>query len=55
VSMAHGFKSAIVYNSVMLKYCVDLAFIVTNNFVVNFTISCLFLAYLTTLTVAYII
>ena len=53
--MAHGYKLAIIYNSQLLKYCVDLAFIVTNNFVVNFAISYLFLVYLTKLTIAYIV
>jgi len=46
---------AVIYNSVLLKYCVDLVFIVTNKFVINFTISYLFLVYLTALTIAYII
>jgi hypothetical protein len=53
--MADGVKLAVIYNSVLLKFCADLVFIVTNKFVVKFTISYLFLVYLTTLTIAYII
>jgi hypothetical protein len=44
---------AIIYNSELLKCCVDLAFVVTSKFVVNFTIYYLFLVYLTALTIAY--
>jgi len=34
--MAHGFKLAIIYNSELLKYCVDLAIIFTSMFLVLF-------------------
>ena len=50
--MAHGLKLAIIHNSVLLKYCVYLAFIVTSKFAVNFAISYLLLVYLTALTIA---
>ena len=53
--MAHGFKLPIICNSVLLKNCVDLAFNLSNNFVVYFNISYLFFVYLTVLTLPYIL
>ena len=34
--MTHGLKLAVIYNSELLKYCVDLTFIVINMFVILF-------------------
>jgi hypothetical protein len=50
----HGLQLAIIYNSELLKYCVDMTFIVTSMLVVFFAISYLLLVYLTTLTKVYI-